>query len=138
LKYSDANKQSPVSMALTEHHFLFVYADKFQSVRRLDEAVVFEQALPQRIGKVTPKNEKQNKKRKKENLNKNYQVQGICVDESSAPRLMWVYSESALFEVLIVNEDRDISALYLKLGQFDLARTYAKTQEQVKLQERKM
>ena len=54
LKYADPNKQSPISMSWTEHHFLFVYADKFQSVRRLDEAVVFEQALPQRIGKVLP------------------------------------------------------------------------------------
>ncbi len=61
-------------------------------------------------------------------------MQGICVDETSTPRQMWVYSESALFEVLIVNEDRDIAALYLKMGQFDLARQYAKTQDQVCLE----
>ncbi len=108
LKFPDANK-NPTSMALTEHHFLFVYADKFQSVRRLDEAVVFEQVLPQRIGKV----------------------QGLCVDETATPRQYWAYSESALFAVTIVNEERDISGLYLKMGQFDLAKTYAKTQAQV-------
>jgi tetratricopeptide (TPR) repeat protein len=108
LKFPDANK-NPTSMALTEHHFMFVYADKFQSVRRLDEAVVFEQVLPQRIGKV----------------------QGLCVDETATPRQYWAYSESALFAVTIVNEERDISSLYLKMGQFDLAKTYAKTQAQV-------
>ncbi len=108
LKFPDSNK-SPVSMALTEHHFLFVYADKFQSVRRLDEAVVFEQVLPQRIGKV----------------------QGLCIDETESPHLYWAYSESALFEVTIIKEDREISGLYLKMGQFDLAKAYAKTPQQV-------
>lgn len=59
------------------------------------------------------------------------------MDETSTPRAMWVYSESALFEVMIVNEDRDISALYLKMGLFDLARQYAKTQEQVRKRRRR-
>lgn len=109
LKYPDTTRPGPVSMAVSDHHFLLVYLDKFQCIRQIDESVVHEQVLPQRIGKV----------------------QGLCVDETQNPRKIWVFSEAALFQVSIQNEDREISDLHLKRGQFDLARQYAKTQVQV-------
>ena len=109
LKYPDVSRRAPTSMAMTDHHFMFVYLDKFQCIRQLDESVVYEQILPQRIGKV----------------------QGLCIDETQASRPIWVYAEAALFQVTIIDEERDVAALHLKMGQFELARQFSKTQTQL-------
>jgi hypothetical protein len=105
LKY-ESRRKAPLALLMTELHFLCLYPDHFRAIRKLDEAVVCEEPIGQKLGKF----------------------QGIAVDLRSD--FVWIYSESALFELQIVDEDRDMCGLYLMRGQFDLAKQYAKSAEE--------
>lgn len=108
----DRNR-SPVSMTVTDLHFVCAFPDYIRAIRKLDEKVVAEltvlpssapQAARNRVGKI----------------------QGISVD--SQTQIVWIYSQGALCYLDVVDEDRDMCGLYLQRGQYDLAKQYAKTE----------
>eukprot|EP01133_Synstelium_polycarpum_P000223 gene223-271_t len=92
----------PLSFALTQFHFLFLYEDKLQAIGKLNGQIVYEY----------PFNPKQRK------------LKGITVDSSNGTT--WIYSENIVFELCIREEDRNAWKLYLERGQFETALEYCK------------
>merc|ERR1711988_584035 len=54
LPYPSSALGSPLSLALTEFHFLLLYEDKFQAICKLNDEVVFDERIPrsQQIGRL--------------------------------------------------------------------------------------
>ncbi|TFK36843.1 DigA protein [Crucibulum laeve] len=94
----------PISLALTEFHFVLLYKDRVIGVCNLDDKQTYEEMLP---------------------LKPNEEVLGLASD--LVRRTYWVYTSQSLFELVVSNEDRDIWKIYLEKGQFDVALKYAKT-----------
>jgi hypothetical protein len=98
---------APLSMALTEFHFLLLDAAKCRAIHKLSEKVVFESTLPTaQCGRV----------------------RGLATD--ALERTIWVYCERAVFEVTINDEDRDVWQMYLERKQFETALRHCKTATQ--------
>ncbi|SPO29308.1 related to DigA protein [Ustilago trichophora] len=93
----------PLSIALTEFHFVLLYQDRAMAISSLDDQVVFEEALP---------------------LKPNERVIGTAVDV--AKRTYWIYTDASIFELVIRDEDRHVWRVYLDRGSFDTALKYAK------------
>ncbi|KAJ7630800.1 Pep3/Vps18/deep orange family-domain-containing protein [Roridomyces roridus] len=105
---SSFESSGPVtSMALTEFHFILLYADRVVGICNLDKKQTFEEALP---------------------LKHNEQVKGLAADP--VRKTYWVYTDQSLFELVVDNEDRDVWKIYLHKGRFDVALRYAKTASQ--------
>ncbi|KII93824.1 hypothetical protein PLICRDRAFT_49843 [Plicaturopsis crispa FD-325 SS-3] len=96
--------EAPVSIALTEFHFLLLYKDRITGVCILDEKLAYEESLP---------------------LKPNEEVRGLTADP--VRKTYWVYTNQSLFELVMDNEDRDVWKIYLEKGKFDIALKYAKT-----------
>ncbi|KIL71799.1 hypothetical protein M378DRAFT_155409 [Amanita muscaria Koide BX008] len=97
----------PISIALTEFHFLLLYKDRIMGVCNLNDKVVYEDALP---------------------LGPNETVLGLATDP--VRKTYWIYTDQSLFELSIGNEDRDVWRLYLQKGNHETALQYAKTASQ--------
>ncbi len=98
---------TPLSMALTEFHFLLLDGAKFRAVHKLSEKVVFEAPLATKeCGRV----------------------RGLATDAMS--RTIWAYCERAVFEVTINDEDRDVWQMYLERKQFETALRHCKSAAQ--------
>lgn len=95
-------RRSPLAMTMTDLHCMLVYPDQLRAVRLLDQEVVAEEPVAPKLG----------------------QLQGLCTDHKTG--VVWVYSDSALFVLGIVNEERDMCALLLERGHYDMAKQYAK------------
>ncbi|KAH9486613.1 Vacuolar protein sorting-associated protein 18-like protein [Psilocybe cubensis] len=101
------NSETPLSLSLTEFHFLLLYQDKVVGICNLDDTITYEESLP---------------------LKPNEVVLGLSADP--VRRTYWVYTNQSLFELVIGNEDRDVWKIYLEKGQFEIALRYAKTARQ--------
>ncbi|KAF8525048.1 Pep3/Vps18/deep orange family-domain-containing protein [Hysterangium stoloniferum] len=99
-----AQAEIPLSIGLTEFHFILLYRDKVVAVCNLDDRIAYEELLP---------------------LKPNEEVRGITVD--NVRKTYWVYTDSSLFELVVSNEDRDVWKVYLEKGMPDIALQYAKT-----------
>ncbi|KAF7320295.1 Vacuolar protein sorting protein [Mycena kentingensis (nom. inval.)] len=97
----------PLSMALTEFHFLLLYKDRVVGVCNLDKKETYEEMLP---------------------LKPNEKVRGLAADP--VRKTFWIYTDQSLFELVTDNEDRDVWKIYLQQGQFEVALRYAKTASQ--------
>ncbi|KAF9502533.1 DigA protein [Pleurotus eryngii] len=97
----------PISISLTEFHFILLYRDRVLGICNLDDRTTYEEALP---------------------LKPNEQVKGQAVDP--VRKTYWVYTDQSLFELMVGNEDRDVWKVYLEKGMFDVALRYAKTATQ--------
>jgi hypothetical protein len=97
----------PLSIALTEFHFLLLYRDRIMGISSLDDRVVFEEVLP---------------------LKPHERVIAAAVDPSR--RTYWVYTDASIFELVVKDEDRDVWRVYLERGSHDTALRYAKTPAQ--------
>ncbi|KAF5374819.1 hypothetical protein D9758_000409 [Tetrapyrgos nigripes] len=97
----------PISMALTEFHFVMVYKDRITGICHLDKKVTYEEPIPLKV---------------------NEQVRGITADP--VRKTYWIYTDQSIFELLVGNEDRDVWKIYLQRSQFDVALRYAKTASQ--------
>ncbi|KAF8973878.1 DigA protein [Flammula alnicola] len=97
----------PLSLSLTEFHFVLLYKDRVVGICNLDDKKTYEEALP---------------------LKSNETVLGLAADP--VRRTYWVYTDQSLFELVVGNEDRDVWKIYLEKGQFDVALRYAKTARQ--------
>ncbi|KAG8908085.1 hypothetical protein FRB99_000529 [Tulasnella sp. 403] len=98
---------SPLAISLTEFHFIFLFKDRVCAVNALDERLVWEEALP---------------------LKPNEKALGLATDTKNST--YWLYTDSALFELVIKDEDRDVWNVYLRKESYDLALRYAKSSPQ--------
>ncbi|KAI8094681.1 Pep3/Vps18/deep orange family-domain-containing protein [Thamnidium elegans] len=97
----------PISIAITEFHFILLYQDYVRAVCRLNNKIVYEEIIP---------------------LNKNEAVRGISVD--NVKRTYWIYTTDAMYELVIKDEDRDVWKLYLQKKEYAVALQYCKEQYQ--------
>ncbi|ETS64390.1 hypothetical protein PaG_01243 [Moesziomyces aphidis] len=93
----------PLSIALTEFHFILLYHDRVMAISSLDDQVIFEEALP---------------------LKSNERVIGTAIDV--AKRTYWIYTDASIFELVMRDEARHVWRVYLDRGSFDAALKYAK------------
>ncbi|KAJ3721541.1 Pep3/Vps18/deep orange family-domain-containing protein [Lentinula raphanica] len=101
---SASGSQLPISVALTDFHYVILYKDRIAGVCNLDDKLTYEEPLP---------------------LKPNEEVRGITADP--VRKTYWVYTDQAIFELLVGNEDRDVWKIYLEKGQYEIALRYAKT-----------
>ncbi|KAG8941810.1 hypothetical protein FRC03_003937, partial [Tulasnella sp. 419] len=102
-----SGSEPPISICLTEFHFVILYRDRICAVSSLDETLVWEEALP-----LKP-NEKP-----------------VALTADKARKTYWLYTDSSLFELVIKDEDRDVWNIYLRKESYDLALRYTKTPPQ--------
>ncbi|KIJ45146.1 hypothetical protein M422DRAFT_251339 [Sphaerobolus stellatus SS14] len=105
--YEDSQSDAlvlPLSMGMTEFHFVLLYLDKVVAIRRLDYKVIYEENLPLKPGE---------------------EVRGMTVDHIR--KTYWIYTDTSLFELVVTNEDRDVWHVYLEKNMPDVALNFAKT-----------
>ena len=90
-------------MALTEWHFILLYEDKVRVIGLLSDKVVFEEALDLPPGS-----------------------RPLRLATDSMRKTCWLYTDQAIYEIVIKDEDRDVWKIYLARANWDLARRYAK------------
>ncbi|KAF9462106.1 Pep3/Vps18/deep orange family-domain-containing protein [Collybia nuda] len=101
---TDDVPEIPLSIALTEFHFILLYKDRIAGVCNLDDKLTYEESLP---------------------LKPSEEVRGFAADP--ARKTYWVYTDQSLFELVVGNEDRDVWKIYLEKGEYEIALRYAKT-----------
>ncbi|GAA5958403.1 hypothetical protein JCM3765_007864 [Sporobolomyces pararoseus] len=107
---SESNEQPtnlPISMALTEWHFILLYEDKVRAIDLLSDKVVYEEALD-----LLPDD------------------RPIRLATDPVRKTCWMYTESSIYELVIKDEDREVWKIYLSRQNWELAKRYAKTQRQ--------
>ncbi|TFL06789.1 Pep3/Vps18/deep orange family-domain-containing protein [Pterulicium gracile] len=98
---------APLSISVTQFHFLLLYHDRLIGVGNLDERVAYDERLP---------------------LNGKEIVRGMASDPIR--KTYWVYTDQSLYELVLRNETRDVWSLYLEQGKYDSALQYARTASQ--------
>ncbi|KAG6329130.1 hypothetical protein ID866_9959, partial [Astraeus odoratus] len=96
--------QVPVSIALTEFHFVLLYSDRIIGICTLNGKQSYEDIIPLRPNEV---------------------VKGLAVDP--VRKTYWVYTDQSIFELVVGNESRDVWQVFLEQQKFDVALQYAKT-----------
>ncbi|KAH9837059.1 Pep3/Vps18/deep orange family-domain-containing protein [Rhodofomes roseus] len=97
----------PLSIALTEFHFMLLYRDRIIGISNLNEQLTYEEMLP---------------------LKPNEEIRGVTADP--VRKTYWVYTDQSLFELVVTNEHRDVWKIYLEKGKYDLALQYTTTAAQ--------
>lgn len=97
----------PLSIALTEFHFILLYRDRIMAISSLDDKVIYEEALP---------------------LQPQERVLATAIDQER--KTYWVYTDSSIFELVVRQEDRDVWQVYLDRNNHEQALRYAKTTTQ--------
>lgn len=103
----NAVTEVPLGIALTEFHFVLLYAGRVMCISSLDDRVVFDEPLP---------------------LKSQETVIGVAVDASK--RTYWLYTDSSIFELVVQDEDQDIWKVYLQRGSHDSAMKYVRNSAQ--------
>ncbi|KAI8344695.1 Pep3/Vps18/deep orange family-domain-containing protein [Chlamydoabsidia padenii] len=93
----------PISLALTEFHFVLLYKDRVRAICQLNDQIVYEEMIP---------------------LNHGEKVLGLTVDDTK--KTFWVYTSLSMYELVIKNEERDVWKLYLDKKQYNTALQYCK------------
>lgn len=97
----------PLSICLTEFHFILLYRNRVHGIRSLDDTLVYAEEL---------------------HLRPNERVISTAVDP--VRRTYWIYSDCAIYEFIIKDEDRDVWKVYLERGNHEVALNYAKNANQ--------
>ncbi|KAF8321357.1 hypothetical protein DL93DRAFT_2073232 [Clavulina sp. PMI_390] len=97
----------PISMAVTEFHFLFLFHDRVCAVSRLDDKLVWEDLLGLRPTEKP-----------------------IAITADPVEKTYWIYTNSSLLEVQISQEDRDVWRIQLKRENHEVALQFARTPAQ--------
>ncbi|GAA5826993.1 hypothetical protein JCM11251_002198 [Rhodosporidiobolus azoricus] len=100
----DGEGATPISMALTEHHFVLLYRERVVAVDILTDRVVYSESLTLPPS-VTP----------------------LRLATDPTTRTLWLYTTESIFELVVKDEDRDVWRVWLKRGEWDKARKAAKT-----------
>uniref|UniRef100_A0A7S3Z7D3 Pep3/Vps18 beta-propeller domain-containing protein n=1 Tax=Lotharella globosa TaxID=91324 RepID=A0A7S3Z7D3_9EUKA len=95
----------PLSIAMSQFHYLLLFKGQFICTNRLSREVVYDISL-------------------KTDAKRYGAFRGLGCDLSQGT--FWMFSEHCVFEVLIVNEDRDVWRLLLEKGDFDGALRHCK------------
>ena len=90
-------------MALTEHHFVLAYASHIRAIRILDDKLVYEETLELQPGE---------------------RILGLVTDRPAGT--YWLFSDRTIFELSVVDEDRDIWLVHLARQAYDTALQHAK------------
>ncbi|CAE6455564.1 unnamed protein product [Rhizoctonia solani] len=93
----------PLGVVLTEFHFIFLLNDRVMGYSRLDESLVYDEAISLRRGE---------------------RLLGVASDPIN--RTLWIYSTSGLYEVVRADEERDVWKIYLDKADYTLALKFAK------------
>ncbi|KAJ8269898.1 hypothetical protein GJAV_G00108020 [Gymnothorax javanicus] len=98
----DLSSNKPLSIVLTQFHFLLLLRDRVKAVCTLNGQVVHEDVFPDKFGSL---------KR---------------MIKDPAGGLVWIYTESAVFRYHIQREARDVWQMYAGMNRFDLAKEYCR------------
>lgn len=101
---SHSPPEVPVSISLTEFHFILIYRDRIIGISTLNGKQTYEDAIP---------------------LKPNEIVRGLAADP--VRKTYWAYTDQSIFELVVGNENRDVWQIYLAQQKFDIALRYAKT-----------
>ncbi|KAI7896992.1 Pep3/Vps18/deep orange family-domain-containing protein [Mucor mucedo] len=93
----------PISVALTEFHFVLLYKDRVRAICQLNDQIVYEEMIPVGQGET---------------------VISMAVDDIK--KTFWVYTTLAMYELSINNEERDVWKLYLEKKRYNSALRYCK------------
>ncbi|XP_017310953.1 vacuolar protein sorting-associated protein 18 homolog [Ictalurus punctatus] len=104
----DFDYNKPISIVLTQFHFLLLLPDRVKAVCTLNEQVVYEDVFPDKFGPL--------KKMIKDPVG----------------GLVWIYTEKAVFRYHIQRESRDVWRMYMSMKKFDLAKEYCKDRPECK------
>ncbi|GAB5585428.1 tethering complex subunit [Umbelopsis nana] len=97
----------PLSIAMTEFHFILLYKDRIRAICHLNDEIVYEEMI---------------------NLAANEHVKGLTMDETTGSP--WVYTNLSLYELIIREESRDVWKIYLEKKQYDTALHYCRDDAQ--------
>ncbi|KAI9301302.1 Pep3/Vps18/deep orange family-domain-containing protein [Cunninghamella echinulata] len=95
--------EPPISVALTEFHFILLYKDRVRAICQLNDQIVYEEMVPLQYNEV---------------------VVGMTVDDIK--KTFWVYTSLHMYELVIKNEERDVWKLYLDKQQYNMSLQYCK------------
>ncbi|XP_060772299.1 vacuolar protein sorting-associated protein 18 homolog [Neoarius graeffei] len=104
----DFNYNRPISIVLTQFHFLLLLPDRVKAVCTLNGQVVYEDVFPDKFGPL--------KKMIKDPVG----------------GLVWIYTEKAVFRYHIQRESRDVWQMYMSMKKFDLAKEYCRDRPECK------
>ncbi|KAL7316431.1 tethering complex subunit [Mucor circinelloides] len=93
----------PISVALTEFHFVLLYKDRVRAICQLNDQIVYEEMIP---------------------MGHDETVINMTVDDIK--KTFWVYTTLAMYELTINNEERDVWKLYLEKKRYNSALRYCK------------
>uniref|UniRef100_A0AAY4AWJ0 Vacuolar protein sorting-associated protein 18 homolog n=1 Tax=Denticeps clupeoides TaxID=299321 RepID=A0AAY4AWJ0_9TELE len=98
----DFSFNKPISIVLTQFHFLLLLPDRVKAVCTLNGQVVHEDVFPDKFGSL--------KKMIKDPVG----------------GLVWIYTEKAVFRYHVQREARDVWQMYMNMNKFDLAKEYCR------------
>ncbi|KAM3584072.1 tethering complex subunit [Umbelopsis sp. WA50703] len=97
----------PLSIAMTEFHFILMYKDRLRAICHLNDEIVYEEMI---------------------NLATDEHVIGLTMDEALGTS--WVYTNLSLYQLVIEQESRDVWKIYLEKKQYDTALHYCRDDAQ--------
>nr|XP_033808678.1 vacuolar protein sorting-associated protein 18 homolog isoform X2 [Geotrypetes seraphini] len=98
----DLHFNKPISIVLTQFHFLLLLVDRVKAICTLNGQVVFQDVFLEKFGSL---------KR---------MVKDPIVGQ------IWIHTEKAVFRYHVQRESRDVWKMYMNMGKFDLAKEYCK------------
>lgn len=98
----DLNYVKPISIVLTQFHFLLLLPDRVKGICTLNGQVVHEDVFPEKFGALKK------------------------MIKDPVTGLVWIYTEKAVFRYHIQKEARDVWQMYMNMNKFDLAKEYCK------------
>lgn len=113
-------------MALTEWHFVLLYEDRVCAVDLLTDKVVYNEPLdlvrsPFPLSLISSRELTFSKLEPKPPASR-----PIRLATDPLRRTCWMHTESAIYELVIRDEDRDVWRVYLARGNWDAAKRAAK------------
>ncbi|KAJ8007352.1 hypothetical protein DPEC_G00116630 [Dallia pectoralis] len=98
----DFSFNKPISIVLTQFHFLLLLPDRVKAICTLNGQVVYEDIFPDKFGTLKK------------------------MIKDPAGGLIWIYTEKAVFRYHIQREARDVWQMYMSMNKFDLAKEYCR------------
>jgi hypothetical protein len=100
---------SLIDFTLTPHHYLVLFSDRLLAISRLDERLIWEEKIPLKSSSSD-------------------RPLGLSTDPSSpsGKPTHWLYTTSAIFEIVTSEEDRDVWRVLLRREEFDQSVRFAK------------
>lgn len=98
----DFSFNKPISIVLTQFHFLLLLPDRVKAICTLNGQLVHEDVFPDKFGTLKK------------------------MIKDPAGGLVWIYTEKAVFRYHIQRESRDVWQMYMSMSKFELAKDYCR------------